>query len=136
MRNTIAGFLSRGLPYFSWSPGALGLCVVCLLVLGSGHVILAKGDLPQLFPGFVPRDEFEMVQVGIEHINGKFDETTRARIRGELRTEVRRYCQAITRGGMVDIYDEQIEELQEEYQDVNGGLRFVLNRNCEEIGAG
>ena len=72
----------------------------------------------------------------MDHMSEKQDSAERSRIRGELRTEQRRLCQAVTRGGDIDIYDEHIAELQESYMTVNGGARFDLNRNCSEIGAG
>lgn len=136
MKATIADFLTSVLPHFRWSPGALGFGIVVLFGLGTGHVLLAKGALPSLYPGYVPRTEFVQVTKSVDHIAGKLDAAERSRLRAQMRMEQRRLCQAQRQGNDTEFYEEAIDELQEEYISANGansGAAYNLIRDCSAI---
>lgn len=133
MKATIANFLTSVLPNFQWTPGALGFGIVLLFGLGTGHVLLAKGELPWLYPGFVPRTEFVQVTVSIEHMADKMDATRRSELRAQMRQDFRRVCQALAHGRPADIYEEAIDQAQEEYGAINNGAAYALNRDCGAV---
>lgn len=140
---TVGGWFASIITKFAWTNGALGAGIVGIGIVLVTHFAWIAGGIPGV-PGYVTTDEFAIAQkattdhlVDIKraiHSNqSSIESARRGELRAQMRQDWRRVCQARSQGLQEDEWLDAVDDAQEQYESINDGVPYNLDRDCAAV---